>query len=60
MMRGIAVMVEKKYPSDLTDEEWEILKELLDQEKPSPDGRPAEVDYTRLSSFFLVDFLRFS
>jgi putative transposase len=47
-MRGIAVMVEKKYPSDLTDEEWEILKEILDQEKPAATGRPAEVDYRRV------------
>ncbi len=34
----------KRYPSDLTDEEWEILKEALEEIEPYTTGRPREVD----------------
>ena len=34
----------KRYPSDLTDEEWEMIKAILDHEDPYTTGRPAEVD----------------
>ena len=32
----------RKYPSDLTDAQWKILKPLIPPAKPS--GRPREVD----------------
>jgi putative transposase len=34
----------KRYPSDITDEEWEILKEALEEIEPYTTGRPREVD----------------
>jgi putative transposase len=34
--------VRKSYPSDLTDEQWELIKELLPAAKPG--GRPRKVD----------------
>src|SRR5712691_6598709 len=35
----------KKYPSDLTDEQWAIVEPLLPPAKPSPrGGRPPQVD----------------
>jgi putative transposase len=41
-------MVDKKYPSDLTDEEWEIIKEILHQEERNRIGRPVEVELRRV------------
>ena len=41
-------MNDKKYPSDLTDEEWEIVKEILNQEEKSPLGRPIKVELRRI------------
>ena len=35
-------MIRKAYPSDLTDEQWEVLKRLLPAAKPG--GRPRSVD----------------
>ena len=34
----------KRYPSDMTDEEWEILKEALEEIEPYTTGRPRKVD----------------
>ena len=34
----------KRYPSDITDEEWEILKEVLEEIEPYTTGRPRKVD----------------
>jgi putative transposase len=34
----------QRYPSDLTDEEWEILKEALDKIEPYTTGRPRKVN----------------
>ena len=34
----------KRYPSDITDEEWGILKEALEEIEPYTTGRPREVD----------------
>jgi putative transposase len=34
----------KRYPSDLTDEEWEILKQVLDEVEPYTTGRPRKID----------------
>lgn len=31
-------MTDKKYPSDLTDEEWEVIKVILLQRRGSLDG----------------------
>ena len=36
--------IAKRYPSDLTDEEWEVIKEVLEQEEPYTTGRPQTVD----------------
>ena len=33
-----------RYPSDLTDEEWEIIKPILEQVDPYTTGRPRTVD----------------
>jgi putative transposase len=33
-----------KYPSDLTDDEWEIVRPLLPKRKPSDPGHPVAVD----------------
>jgi putative transposase len=41
-------MTDKKYPSDLTDEEWEIIKEILNQEEKSLLGRPMKVELRRI------------
>ncbi len=40
-------MTPRHYPSDLTDEEWAIIQELLAQE-PQTIGRPATVDFRRV------------
>jgi putative transposase len=34
----------KKYPSDLTDDEWALVHPLLPKRKPSDPGHPVEVD----------------
>jgi len=41
-------MLDKKYPSDLTDEEWEIVKGFLHQEEDVLIRRPVEVDLRRV------------
>ena len=41
-------MTDKKYPSDLTDEEWEIVKEILHDEEKSVLGRPMKVELRRV------------
>ncbi len=41
-------MTDNKYPSDLTDEEWQIVKECLHLEKETGAGRPLEVDLRRV------------
>ena len=30
----------KRYPSDLTDEEWQLLEPLLEEAEPYTTGRP--------------------
>jgi len=40
-------MTDKKYPGDLTDEEWEVVKVMLLEEGCSM-GRPGEVDLRRV------------
>ena len=34
----------KRYPSDLTDEEWDILEPILEKANPYTTGRPRQVD----------------
>ena len=34
----------ERYPSDLTDEEWEIVKPILEKLDPYTTGRPRKVD----------------
>jgi len=41
-------MTDKKYPSDLTDEEWEVIKVILLKEEGRSMGRPREVDLRRV------------
>lgn len=41
-------MSQSKYPSDLTDWEWAIVKEVFEKEQPYTTGRPQEVDYRRI------------
>jgi putative transposase len=33
-----------RYPSDLTDEEWDLIKPILEEMDPHTRGRPREVD----------------
>jgi len=33
-----------RYPSDLTDAEWERVQPLLEEREPNTRGRPREVD----------------
>lgn len=37
-------MVRRSYPTDLSDPEWKIIKEILEREEPYTTGRPPEVD----------------
>ena len=39
---------EKRYPSDLTDEEWTVVEDCLHQEEEMGAGRPQEVDLRRV------------
>lgn len=41
-------MLDKRYPSDLTDEEWEVVKAFLQHEKDVLTRRPIEVDLRRV------------
>lgn len=41
-------MVRKNYPSDLTDTEWKIIKEIMDRELRYTTGRPVEVDFREI------------
>ncbi len=41
-------MADKRYPSDLTDEQWELVKGLLLKEEGRSMGRPMEVDLRRV------------
>jgi putative transposase len=38
----------QKYPSDLTDEEWEILKEIVEEIEPYTTGRPRTEDLRQI------------
>ena len=42
------MMLDKKYPSDLTDEEWTFVEECLHREEEITAGRPLEVDLRRV------------
>jgi putative transposase len=49
-------MSRKAYPSDLTDVEWEIIKDMMEQELPYTTGRPAEVDDREIgNAIFYID-----
>lgn len=37
-------MARRNYPTDLSDQEWEIINEILAKEAPYTTGRHAEVD----------------
>jgi transposase len=39
---------EKRYPSDLTDEEWVVVEDCLRGEDEMGAGRPLEVDLRRV------------
>ena len=43
----------KRYPSDLTDEEWAIVEPLLKELDPYKTGRPREVDLRGVQCHFL-------
>ena len=42
------MMSAKRYPSDLTDEEWTVVEECLRPEEGIGAGRPLEVDLRRV------------
>ena len=48
ILREITPMTDKKYPSDLTDEEWEVVEVILLKEEGRFMGRPREVDLRRV------------
>jgi transposase len=41
-------MTDKKYPSDLTDEEWKAIQVILLKEEGRSMGRPREIDLRRV------------
>jgi putative transposase len=43
----------KRYPSDLTDAEWEILRPILEALEPNTRGRPREVDLREIVNAIL-------
>lgn len=46
----------KRYPSDLTDEEWEIVKPVLEEADPYTTGRPREVELREvLNAIFYIN-----
>jgi putative transposase len=46
----------KRYPSDLTDEEWDILEPILDKADPYTTGRPRQVDLREvLNAIFYIN-----
>ncbi|NMQ20874.1 transposase [Candidatus Competibacter phosphatis] len=46
----------KRYPSDLTDEEWEILEPILKKADPYTTGRPRKVDLREvINAIFLPE-----
>jgi putative transposase len=46
----------KRYPSDLTDEEWSILEPILEKANPYTTGRPREVDLREvLNAIFYIN-----
>jgi len=44
----LEMLPDKKYPSDLTDEEWKLVEECLHREEEITVGRPLEVDLRRM------------
>jgi transposase len=50
-------MNRKGYPSDLTDAEWEMIKDMVELELPYPTGRPAQVDDREIwNAIFYMDY----
>ena len=46
----------KRYPSDLTDEEWEIVQPVLEEADPYTTGRPREVELREvLNAIFYIN-----
>lgn len=46
----------KRYPSDLTEEEWEIVKPILEEADPYTTGRPRAVDLREvLNAIFYIN-----
>jgi putative transposase len=46
----------KRYPSDLTDEEWEVVKPILEEADPYTTGRPREVELREvLNAIFYIN-----
>lgn len=46
----------KRYPSDPTDEEWEIVKPILEEADPYTTGRPREVELREvLNAIFYIN-----
>jgi putative transposase len=37
-------MVKRSYPTDLSDQEWEIIKRIVEREEPYTTGRYTEVE----------------
>ena len=47
-----------RYPSDLTDEEWEILQPIFEQLDPHTRGRPREVDLREVVNAIFISIKR--
>ena len=46
-------MSNQRYPSDLTDREWEYLKDLIPPAKPGGRERPTDLRLTMKAIFYL-------
>ena len=63
ILREQTPMTDKKYPSDLTDEEWEVVEAILLKEEGRFIGRPALLRSFRtycIISQFLADPVSFN
>jgi transposase len=48
----------KRYPGDLTDEEWNILEPILKKTDPYTTGRPRQVDLREVINAFFTSTKR--
>ena len=47
-------MARRSYPTDLSDQEWEIIKRILEREEPYTTGRHPEVELREVWNAFFT------